>query len=68
MAGGVPGGMGQAICPGARPALMALVVLTLLTLPWLKRTLPAGTRRGSGGAGSGRDVLTAPATIASVGS
>jgi hypothetical protein len=60
MAGGVPGGMGQAICPGDSAALIPLPVLVLLTLPRVTRALVAAMIRGSGGARTGRDVRTAP--------
>lgn len=46
---GVAGGMGQAICPGDRPALMALPLPMLLTLPLLTDALAAARARGSGG-------------------
>ena len=60
MAGGGPGGMGQAICPGDSAALMPLPVLILLTLPRVTRALAAATIRGSGGAWIGREVRTVP--------
>jgi hypothetical protein len=60
MTGGVPGGMGQAIWPGDRAALMALPVLMLLTLPLLTWALAAVTMRGSGGSCMGREERTVP--------
>jgi hypothetical protein len=49
MAVGVPGGMGQAIWPGASAALTPLPVPLLLTLVLPISTLEGGTTRGSGG-------------------
>lgn len=58
IAGGVPGGMGQAIWPGDRAALTPLPVLTLLMLPLLSLGLAVGMRRASGGSCWGRGERT----------